>query len=157
MPPQLGIIGADIKTYLPDGLHFRRGVKNMRVRDMELEIPIPPRADDPSKPDWEVVQKAWWDAIDAVYNDSTAPMRTALEMRIMAGSDVIMAPQKGNSFGTASIEVLTTMSAVAEGVWTPFEQEVADRWMSYEYDGELLNTRPHWAKEWYAELYMFPI
>jgi hypothetical protein len=152
MPPELGVIGADIKTYLPDGLHFRRGVKNMRVRDMELQIPIPPRADDSSKPDWEVVQKAWWDAIDAVYNDSTAPMRIALEMRIMAGSDIIMAPQNGNSFGTASIEVLTTMPAVAEGVWTPFEQEVADRWMSYEYDGELLNTRPHWAKEWYANL-----
>ncbi|KAA8896395.1 hypothetical protein FN846DRAFT_900289 [Sphaerosporella brunnea] len=148
MPPQLGVVGADVKTYLPDALHFRRGVNNMRVRDMELQIPIPPRADDPTKPDWEVVQKAWWDAIDAVYKDPTAAMRIALEMRIMAGSDMIMAPQKGNSFGTASIEVLTSMPAVADGSWVPFQQKVADRWMSYQANGELLKTRPHWAKEW---------
>lgn len=151
MPPQLGIINTEIKTYLIDALHFRRGVQNMRVRDIEVQIPIPPRADDPTKPDWGVVQKAWWDAITAVYADKTAPMRIALEMRIMADSDAIMAPQKGNSFGTASIEVLTTMPAVADGVWKPFAQEVANKWMSYTYNGKLLNTRPHWAKEWYVD------
>lgn len=35
-----------IVTPLIDGLHFRRGIQNMRVLDMEWEIPIPPRADD---------------------------------------------------------------------------------------------------------------
>lgn len=149
MPPQLGIINKNIKTYLIDGLHFRRGVQNMRVRDIELQIPIPALASDPSKPDWGVVQKAWWDAIAAVYADPTAPMRIALEMRIMADSDMIMAPQKGNTFGTASIEVLTTMPAVAEGVWSPFAQKVADKWMGLkDGSGKRLNTRPHWAKEW---------
>lgn len=149
LPPQLGVINADIKTYLIDGLHFRRGVQNMRVRDMELQIPIPPLASDATKPDWSVVQKAWWDAIDAVYDDNTAPMRIALEMRIMADSDIIMAPQTNNSFGTASIEVLTTMPAVREDVWDPFVQEVANRWMGYkDANGEYLAVRPHWAKEW---------
>lgn len=97
------------------------------------------------------MQQAWWDAIAIVYEDKTAPMRIALEMRIMADSNIIMAPQTNNSFGTASIEVLTTMPAVAEKVWVPFAQSVADKWMSYKTaDGQKLNTRPHWAKEWYV-------
>lgn len=149
LPPMLGA-NTEIRTYLPDGLHFRRGVQNMRVRDMELQIPIPPRADDPTKPDWEVVQRAWWDAIHAVYDDTTAPMRIALEMRITGASDMIMAAQTNNTFGTASIEILTTMPAVAEGVWDPFAQKVTDLWTSYVAGGERLNVRPHWAKEWYV-------
>lgn len=138
----------EAKTYLPDGLHFRRGVQNMRVRDMELQIPIPARADDATKADWGVVQKAWWDAIQAVYEDPTAPMRIALEMRITGASDMIMAAQTNNSFGTASIEILTTMPAVAEDVWEPFAQKITDLWTSYQANGQLLNVRPHWAKEW---------
>jgi hypothetical protein len=149
MPPQLGLLNRNIKTYLIDALHFRRGVQNMRVRDIELQIPIPPLASDPTKPDWSVVQQAWWDAIKAVYDDPSAPMRIALEMRIMADSDMIMAPQTGNTFGTASIEVLTTMPAVADGTWLPFAQAVADKWMALtDGNGKRLNTRPHWAKEW---------
>jgi len=138
----------NIKTYLIDALHFRRGVQNMRVRDMELQIPLPPSTDDPSKPDWSLVQQAWWDAIAIVYEDETAPMRIALEMRIMGDSDIIMAAQTNNSLGTASIEVLTTMAAVADGVWDPFVQKVMDKWMSYGDSGQTLNIRPHWAKEW---------
>ncbi|KAI5776549.1 hypothetical protein EDC01DRAFT_720032 [Geopyxis carbonaria] len=148
LPPQLGAINTEIHTHLINALHFRRGVQNMRVRDMELQIPIPPLASDSTKPDWSVVQRAWWDAIAVVYADARAPMRIALEMRIMGASDMIMAPQTGNAFGTASIEVLTTMPAVADGAWAGFVQEVADRWMAYEYEGEKINTRPHWAKEW---------
>ncbi|KAL7270660.1 hypothetical protein RUND412_006626 [Rhizina undulata] len=147
LPPHFfGTVENDIKTYLIDGLHFRRGIQNMRVRDIELQIPIPPLASDPSKPDWGLVQRAWWDAIAIVYADNNAPMRTALELRIMSSSDVIMAPQSGNFFGTASIEVLTTMAAV--DVWPPFVQAIIDKWTSYEYNGKKLNVRPHWAKEW---------
>jgi len=123
---------------------------------MELQIPIPPLASDPTKPDWAIVQRAWWDAIEAVYDDPKAPMRMALEMRIMGDSDLIMAAQTNNTFGTVSIEVLTTMAAAAEGVWEPFAQKVADRWMNYTGpDGARLNTRPHWAKEWYVILFLF--
>ncbi|KAL7270658.1 hypothetical protein RUND412_006624 [Rhizina undulata] len=146
MPPDPLGGDADIKTYLIDGLHFRRGIQNMRVRDIELQIPIPPLASDPSKPDWSLVQRAWWDAIAIVYADENAPMRTAIELRVMGDSDMIMAPQSGNSFGTASIEVLTTMAAV--DVWPPFAQAIIDKWTSYEYNGKKLNVRPHWAKEW---------
>ncbi|PWW76071.1 hypothetical protein C7212DRAFT_194991, partial [Tuber magnatum] len=148
LPPN-GPLNSRIKTHLINGLHFRRGIQNMRVRDMELQIPIPPLASDPTKPDWTVVQRAWWDAIDAVYADPEAPMRIALEMRVMGDSDIIMAAQTNNTFGTVSIEVLTSMAAVAEGVWDPFVQEVATRWMNYTGpNGAYLNTRPHWAKEW---------
>jgi len=151
LPPN-GVLNSHIKTHLVNALHFRRGIQNMRVRDVELQIPIPPLASDPTKPDWAIVQRAWWDAIDAVYDDPKAPMRMALEMRIMGDSDLIMAAQTNNTFGTVSIEVLTTMAAAAEGVWEPFAQEVAARWMNYKSNGAYLNTRPHWAKEWYVVL-----
>jgi hypothetical protein len=29
-----------VKTYLMDGLHFRRSIQNVRVRDIEVEMPV---------------------------------------------------------------------------------------------------------------------
>jgi hypothetical protein len=115
---------------------------------MELEIPIPPRADDPSHPDWTVCQRAWWSVVSNVCTRKDAPMRVALEMRITADSRVIMAPQFGNKFGTCSIEILTTPNVPQED-WLAFMQEIADVWDSYtDPGGSKLNVRPHWAKEW---------
>jgi hypothetical protein len=150
LPPQFfGKHDAEIKTSMPDALHFRRGTQNMRCRDMELQIPIPSRKDDPSKPDWTIIQRAWWDAISLVYSDPESPMRLTLELRIMADSDMIMAPQRGNKHGTASIEVLSIPDAVSDGEWQPFLQLLVDKWMSYgKIYGQELNVRPHWAKEW---------
>ncbi|ORY15953.1 hypothetical protein BCR34DRAFT_557894 [Clohesyomyces aquaticus] len=150
LPPTLGESKTPTyKTLLPDALHFRRGVQNMRVRDIELQIPLPPRKDDPSKPDFSIVQRAWWDVINLVYQDAgtkddpSSAMRLALEMRLMGGSNVLMAPQKGNDLGTLSVEILTLPDAVADDEWNAFAQKVIDLWMSY--GG---NVRPHWAKEW---------
>ncbi|KAF2001355.1 FAD-binding domain-containing protein [Amniculicola lignicola CBS 123094] len=150
LPPTLGESKTPTyKTLLPDALHFRRGVQNMRVRDLEVQIPLPPRKDDPTKPDFSIVQRAWWDVINLVYKDAdvgadpSSAMRLALEMRIMGSSDMILAPQKGNDLGTLSIEILTLPDAVADDEWNAFAQKVVDLWMSY--GG---NVRPHWAKEW---------
>ena len=144
----------------------------MRVRDMEFQIPIP--KDEDGKPDFSVVQQAWWDVINLVYdlagntvsdsfleslihtltrrdNAKNTPMRLTLELRIMGGSDLIMAPQAGNDL-TASIEVLTVPDAQQDDEWASFMQQVCDRWMSYKNrhsDTSMrLNVRPHWAKEW---------
>lgn len=77
-------------------------------------------------------------------------MRLTLELRIMGGSNILLAPQYGNEpWGTASIEVLTVPDAVTDSEWGGFVQRVADAWMSYEGEGgKKLNVRPHWAKEW---------
>jgi hypothetical protein len=137
-----------IVTPVIEALHFQRGIHNFRVRDMEFEIPIPPRADDPSRPDWSICQRAWWDVIRNVYERADAPMRVALEMRIMGGSDITMAPQRGNRLGTCSIEVLTNLRTPARE-WRRFMQDIANLWMSYKGpDGRPLNVRPHWAKQW---------
>ena len=137
-----------IVTPLIDALHFRRGIQNMRVLDMELEIPIPASADDPSKPDWSVCQRAWWMVITNVYQRKNAPMRVALEMRIMADSNIAMAPQYGNKWGTCSIEVLTTPNTDPME-WKAFMQDISDLWMSLKAsNGSTLNIRPHWAKQW---------
>ncbi|KAK7046330.1 putative FAD-binding type 2 protein [Favolaschia claudopus] len=158
LPPMFGEDETPtIKTQLPNALHFRRGTQNM--------------------PYFSVVQRAWWDAISLVYSSSSsstgaAPMRLTLELRIMGGSNVLLAPQYGNApWGTASIEVLR------DGEWEAFVQKVADVWMGYEYpypsiqttqngnehrktqpkDKTYLNVRPHWAKEWeYIKMHGIP-
>lgn len=137
-----------IVTPLVDGLHFRRGIQNMRVLDMELEIPLPPSPTDPNKPDWSICQKAWWMVIENLYQRKDAPMRIALEMRVMAHGDAIMAAQHGNRLGTCSIEVLTTPHTDYKE-WQAFMQDVVNLWTSLKaFDGATLNTRPHWAKQW---------
>mmetsp|Transcript_20181 Transcript_20181/g.77265 ORF Transcript_20181/g.77265 Transcript_20181/m.77265 type:complete len:771 (-) Transcript_20181:64-2376(-) len=141
--------GETIVTPVIDALHFQRGIHNMRVLDTEFEIPIPGRADDPTKPDWSIAQDAWWQAITLVYDtQKEAPMRLALEMRITRDSDVLLAPQRGNVLGTASIEVLT-IGSVDHTLWHGFMQKVASAWFEHsDSNGKQLLTRPHWAKQW---------
>ena len=125
----------------------------MRVRDLEFQIPIPSLATDATQPDYSIVQRAWWDIINLCYEDDDTPMRLTMELRIMGDSNLIMAPQRGNKHGTASIEVLSVPDAVSDDEWVPFLQKVADLWMGYkDAEGVELNVRPHWAKEWYAFL-----
>ena len=71
----------------------------------------------------------------------------ALELRVMGGSDVTLAAQYGNKHGTLSIEPVSTRM-VHQEVWEDFKEELAKTWMYYrDFDGSLLNTRVHWAKE----------
>ncbi|EME42692.1 hypothetical protein DOTSEDRAFT_133846 [Dothistroma septosporum NZE10] len=137
-----------IKTYLSSALHFQRAIQNVRVRDLEVEIPLVPLPSNPTKPDYTFVQRAWWDAILKAYEHSaTCPQRFPLEMRITGGSNILLAPQYGNTLGTCSIEILTLQPAI--DTWQPYAQEVLDKWMSYkDHNGKPLKTRPHWAKEW---------
>jgi hypothetical protein len=89
-----------------------------------------------------------WDVIRNVYERADAPLRVALEMRIMGGSDITMAPQHGNNFGTCSIEILTN-ETTSHRQWTRFKEDIANVWTSYKDPfGQQLNVRPHWAKEW---------
>ena len=122
--------GYTTTTPLIDALHFRRGIQNMRVLDMEWEIPIPGRVDDPMKPNWSICQDAWWAVIGEVFRleqHGKVPMRLVLEMRIMGGSDVTMAPQYGNALGTCAIEVLTWVNT-DPGEWASFTQTITDAW-----------------------------
>lgn len=147
-----------VKTQLINALHFIRGIHNMRVGCFEVNLPIPAneRSDSgtntPTR-NWTVVQRAWWDALAAMFRENrTVPARIALEMRVTGDSCVIMAPQGGNSLGTASIEVITSMPAVRDDGgqrWRSFKQVLADIWLNYrDANGETLRARPHYAKEW---------
>lgn len=137
---------------LIEALHFRRGINNLRVYDMEFEIPIPACKNDVTKPDWSICQRAWWDCINLVYNvyeiTGTIPMDLTLEMRVMGSSNITMAPQFGNTLGTCSIEILTTKTTKLEE-WSHFMQLLINKWSEYtDSDGNKLNIRPHWAKQW---------
>lgn len=178
----VGENGKPIKTWLPDALHFQRGVQNLRVRDLEIEFPLQPKSaasengvpngdmngatnghingpmngtpqSSPPKMkeiDFTLVQRAWWDAIIACYGAiKQCPQRMPLEMRIMSGSKVTLAPQRGHDLGTCSIEILT-LHSVAD-IWKPYAQKVLDKWTGYkDGEGRIVPSRPHWAKEWFG-------
>lgn len=145
-----GATSAGVTTLLSNALHFRRGISNMRVRNCEIEIPIPGRLNDKGKEeaDWTLCNRAFWDAISLIEKRPDAPVRVALEMRIMGNSSALLAPQFGNHFGTCSIEVLTNMNTT-DTEWKSFSQELIDTWSQYtDRFGRPLNLRPHWCKEW---------
>lgn len=129
---------------MPEALHFQRGIRHTQVRDVEIEIPVSILN---GKPDWSICQQAWWDAIYSIYDNledtGTLPINLTLEMRIMGGSDITLAAQKGNSY-TCSIEVLSTMLVPHED-WKPAAEEIIADWIS-----TTKNPRTHWAKEWYG-------
>jgi hypothetical protein len=163
-----------IITPVPNALHFRRSIQNTRVRDVELEIPLRAKDGTTDVPDFDVVQRTWWDAILTAYDPrhvATCPQRMPLEMRIMGGSDVTMAPQRGNTLGTCSIEILTLVACA--DIWPAYAQDVVDKWIlaaggvhgvslpnlsSNNVDSKTttahaqtspnVHARPHWAKEW---------
>jgi len=144
-----------IKTQLINGLHFRRAIQNVRVRDTEFEIPLQPKygllkdAKFDDEINWTLVQKAWWDAILTAYRyKDQCPQRMPLEMRITGPSNIIMAPYRGYTLGAASIEVLT-LGNMQGPLWDKYTQDVLDKWMELKDNaGNYLETRPHWAKEW---------
>ncbi len=142
----------DIITPLINGIHFCHDIPARRAQTMEFEIPIPLREN--GKPDWSICQRAWWDAIITVYEwlnkTDSVPMRLPLAMRIMGDSDITMAAQRGNTWGTCSIQMLTLEAGlVDQKEWRAFVQDVTDKWASYtDYQGNPLNIRPHWATDW---------
>merc|ERR1719167_1982031 len=137
-----------ITASLVEALHFRRGFHYIAVQEMEMQIPIPSLED--GSPDWSIVSRAWWDAVDLIERSEARGVFAcdmALELRVMGGSDVLMAPQFGNKHGTLSIEPVSTR-IVHKEVWEDFKDELAKVWMSYkEFDGSPLLSRVHWAKE----------
>jgi len=146
-------------TPVIEAFYFRRGLHNMPMWDMELIIPIPGRKDRQDKPDWTVVNQAWWAVINKVYEwakKDEYPLRLGLAMHIMAHSDMIMAAQNGNhvesgkhrTFGSVTINI-STVPQTPRDQWNRCCQEIADIWHSYTFaDGTPLNVRAHWVKEW---------
>ena len=152
-----------LTTSLVEALHFRRGFHYIAVREMEMEIPIPSLESEiyfnihrikaffvGGEPDWSIVSRAWWDAVDLIEEsekDGVFAVDMALELRIMGGSDVLMAPQFGNKHGTLAIEPVSTR-IVHRQIWEDFKEKLAKIWMNYrDYDGSRLLSRVHWAKE----------
>ena len=145
----------EIITPLIDAIHFRRGVHNMPVRNTEFEIPIPLNKED--NLDWNVVQKAWWLTIQLAYQyKTTSPINLTIEMRIMGGSNITLAPQNGH-LATCSIEILSVNDNLSETDWKNIKQEFFNRLLTLtDFKGNYLIVKPHWAKEWQGLSYLKP-
>ena len=115
---------------------------------MEWQLAIPPQSKEEVKRDWSITQRAWWDAI-LMMEAEPSTVRIALEMRIMGGSDALLAPQRGNDLGTACVDIVTTLNTPPDN-WAAFCQRLTDKWVSYKdpSTGERLRARPHWCKQW---------
>ncbi len=136
-----------IVTPVSEAIHFQRGIHNLPVYDMEVEVPIPVSDE---KIEWDVVFQSWWKAINVFYSytGDKQPIQTSVEMRICGGSDITMAPYKGN-FATCSIEILTLQQSVSLEDWTQCMQKFIDELAELtDSSGKLLNIRPHWNKQW---------
>jgi len=136
-----------ITTTATEAMHFQRGLHFLTVKAAELIVPIPVLKT--GEPDWRVVQEVVYD-LKSVHDDFLArdlyPSDLALEARMMAGSDLLMAAQYGNSYSLA-IEVASS-PLVPEELWEEFKNAIAVNWKNYyDNDGNLLKVRPHWAKE----------
>lgn len=116
---------------------------------MEWEVPIRASPNGAEARDYTQIQRAWWDAITLIYASPHAPLRAALEMRLTAGSDALLAAQRGNgTLGTASLEVFTLCTTPADE-WRAFRQAVVDKWTAFGPGGDGGGlARPHWNKQW---------
>lgn len=143
-----------VTTPVTNGLHFRRGLQNMQFYNMEWFIRIPPESSPPAstsepqvKRNWAITQKAWWDGI-LLMEAEPSVVRIALEMRIMGGSNIILAPQRGNDLGTTCLDLITTLNTPTAD-WVAFCQKISDKWNSYtDAKGKRLHARFHWGKQW---------
>eukprot|EP00794_Sanderia_malayensis_P021351 gene21351-23427_t len=140
-----------ITTIVFEALHFRRGINYLPCRCMEILIPIPENSE--GQPDFNILQKAWWDVHGILDKyKKQRPMDLVMETRIIADSKIFLAPEYGNTHGTCSIEILGTL--LPEQVhWDTFKNEVAGIWCSYkDQDGKPLNARFHWGKEFSSKV-----
>jgi hypothetical protein len=120
-------------------------------------MPIPTLAS--GEPDWQLARRAYWDAVKICYEDEHASgaVRIGVEMRMIGDSELTLGPQRGNTNGTASIEIVSTPVAGLEhkgeegtgGPWRKVVQRIVEGWMKLEgTEGGKINTRVHWAKDW---------
>ncbi|KZV82168.1 hypothetical protein EXIGLDRAFT_778917 [Exidia glandulosa HHB12029] len=148
--PNVPVGGTPLTTLSSEALHFRGGSQNFPFYGMEWEVPIRPSPNGTETRDYTQIQQAWWDAITLIYASPHAPLRAALEMRLTAGSNTILAAQRGNGvLGTASLEVFTLLTTPADE-WRAFRQAVVDKWTSFGPGGDsgVGLARPHWNKQW---------
>lgn len=82
-PGRFNPLHQKVKVDFMDAIHFQRAIQNFQVRDFECEINIPKKGEEDM--DYELIQKAWWLAMDYVKKNNDA-IDLALEMRLFKGS-----------------------------------------------------------------------
>ena len=109
-----------ITTTITEAMHWERGLHYISTNLFEVNIPIPPTAE--GKPNWEIVKQSWKDImeISAEFNAAGKyPSDLGMESRLMAGSDLLLAPQYGNLW-TQSIEI-SGSPLVPRDIWEEFK------------------------------------
>jgi len=146
-------------VYTPkeNAMYFARGLRNVKLRDAELEIPLlleGSQAD--NRKAWDLARAFWSAAVEYVKNELI--IDATLEMRILAGSNVTLAPERGNKY-TLSVEIVadapTDLNRAAwEEEWkrTVKGFHVIMGKVAKENGIPSHLLRPHWAKEHYLSV-----
>ena len=119
-----------VTTTTLEAMHFQRGLHYISTNLAELNIPIPPTAD--GQPNWTIVQQSWKDMMELTAEFNAAgkyPVDLSLESRLMAGSDLLLAPQYGN-YWTQSIEI-SGSPLVPREIWEEFKVNNRDFMKTY--------------------------
>merc|ERR1712002_948167 len=94
---------------------------------MEMCVPIPQLED--GTPDWNIVQEVVYDLRDVAAGfeaEDKYPWDLAMEDRFMAGTDMLLGAQHGN---TATLCIETTASTLVPlTLWEEFKEAVAANW-----------------------------
>ncbi|MBM7070805.1 hypothetical protein JQC92_01950 [Shewanella sp. 202IG2-18] len=132
---------------ITEAMHFQRGVHNIPVTIMEMNIAIP-TMDDGSL-DWAVAWDIWWRAMTLIYSQAKGKqaLQTTMEVRITGGSEVALSPLYGSK-ACFAIEILGNLQ-VPKKQWIEFMQSVLNQWLSVrDSQGNPIQVRPHWNKQW---------
>jgi len=148
-----------------EGLHFIRGIQELRVLDMEWSVPIPSLKKDGKHvlvdgnhvPDCSMIRDlviACYDLVQEYHDKDFYPQVLPLEFRILKGNDCNLNCGSGVEF-TCAIEVLTLIgSKVANDTFYQYCQELTDKWARIADKWEPVSgfghkyMRPHWGKLW---------
>ena len=101
-------------------MHFYPGLHYISAYLAEINIQIPATED--GTPNWKVVQQVWEDMTtitDEFYVKEKYPSDLGLVSRLMGGSNLLLAPQYGNSW-TLSIDIQATPFVPRE-LWEDFK------------------------------------
>ena len=112
-----------VTTTITEAMHWERGLHFISTNLFEVNIPIPKTSN--GQPNWEIVKQSWKDMMEINFEfnaNGKYPSDLGMESRLMAGSDLLLAPQYGNSW-TQSIEI-SGSPLIPREVWEEFKASI---------------------------------
>ena len=161
----LETLDKSVKMPAYNAIHFKYGIQNTRVLDMEFSIPMPRLKDKNGNdvldkegrtvPNCNIARHLWRqtrDTLERWHKRKLYPMNLPLEMRIIRGNNFNLCTGNGVDF-VCTIEVLTTHGKKSSNdLFADFMQDLLNDWIkvykSLDRHYGVKMCRPHFGKMW---------